>query len=107
MGEQKRPDGAVLFVHRFGDSLNSHVHFHVVVTDGVVSADPDDPERAIFHPAVDVDEEAIRTVRDQLRHRGLRWLVRHDHLDAAAASGAGVRSVGRVERSARAARNGG
>jgi len=33
--------GAVLFVHRFGDSLNSHVHFHVIVTDGVFSADLD------------------------------------------------------------------
>jgi hypothetical protein len=78
--------GAVLFVHRFGDSLNSHVHFHVIVTDGVFSADPDDPEKAVFHPAVELDEPVVRTVRDQLRRRGLRWLVRHDHLDSAAAA---------------------
>ncbi len=78
--------GAVLFVHRFGDSINSHVHFHVIVTDGVFSADPDDQEKAVFHPAVDLDDTTVRTVRDQLRHRGLRWLVRHDHLDAAAAA---------------------
>ncbi len=30
--------GAVAFVHRFGSYLNSHVHLHVVVTDGVFSA---------------------------------------------------------------------
>ncbi len=78
--------GAILFVHRFGDALNSHVHFHVLVTDGVFSADEDDAEAAVFHPATHLDEAAITRVRDQLRHRGLRWLVKHGHLDAAAAS---------------------
>jgi hypothetical protein len=56
------------------------------VTDGVFSADPDDPDKAVFHLATELDESVIRTVRDQLRCRGLRWLVRHDHLDAAAAA---------------------
>ena len=27
--------GAVGFIHRFGSSLNGHVHFHVCVVDGV------------------------------------------------------------------------
>jgi hypothetical protein len=27
--------GAVVFIHRFGSSLNEHVHFHVCVIDGV------------------------------------------------------------------------
>jgi len=27
--------GAVAFIHRFGSSLNAHVHFHVCVVDGV------------------------------------------------------------------------
>ena len=27
--------GAVAFIHRFGPSLNEHVHFHVCVIDGV------------------------------------------------------------------------
>jgi hypothetical protein len=27
--------GAVAFIHRFGSSLNGHVHFHVCVVDGV------------------------------------------------------------------------
>ena len=42
--------GAVAFVHRFGSYLNSHVHFHVIVSDGVFSAGADDT--AIFHPAL-------------------------------------------------------
>jgi hypothetical protein len=48
--------GAVAFVHRFGSYLNSHVHFHVLVTDGVFSAG-DDGE-AVFHPALDLDQAA-------------------------------------------------
>jgi hypothetical protein len=48
--------GAVAFVYRFGSYLNSHIHFHVLVTDGVFSAGSD--AEAVFHPALD----AIRTV---------------------------------------------
>jgi hypothetical protein len=44
--------GAVAFVHRFGSTLNSHVHFHVLATDGVFSAGDDD--EAVFHPALDL-----------------------------------------------------
>lgn len=30
--------GAIAFIHRFGSSLNQHVHFHVCVVDGVFEA---------------------------------------------------------------------
>jgi hypothetical protein len=30
--------GAVAFIHRFGSSLNEHVHFHVCAVDGVFEA---------------------------------------------------------------------
>ena len=30
--------GAVAFIHRFGSSLNVHLHFHCVVIDGVFDA---------------------------------------------------------------------
>jgi hypothetical protein len=57
--------GAVAFIHRFGSSLNEHVHFHVCVVDGVfekvagegcadTDADADvqaSPAGVIFHPA--------------------------------------------------------
>jgi len=71
--------GAVAFVHRFGSYLNSHVHFHVLVTDGVFSAG-DDGE-AVFHPAVDLEREDIAEVQKKMRQRGLRWLHRHGHID--------------------------
>ena len=32
--------GAVAFIHRFGSSLNEHVHFHVCVVDGVFEEVP-------------------------------------------------------------------
>ncbi len=32
--------GALAFVHRFGSSLNGHVHFHVCVLDGVFEEMP-------------------------------------------------------------------
>ena len=67
------------FVHRFGSYLNSHVHFHVLVTEGVFSARGDD--EAEFHPAVDLTAEDIAIIQAKMRHRGLRWLHRHGHLD--------------------------
>ncbi|MBK9776334.1 MAG: transposase [bacterium] len=67
--------GAVAFVYRFGSYLNSHVHFHVLVTDGVFSAGPDG--EAIFHPALDLERKDFEAVQAKLRHRGLRWLHRH------------------------------
>jgi len=83
---QRSPDappgarfGAVAFVHRFGGYLNSHVHFHVLVTDGVFSADEEG--RAVFHPALDLVNDDFRTVQAKMRKRGLRWLLRHGHLD--------------------------
>jgi len=72
--------GAVAFVHRFGSYLNSHVHFHVIVTDGVFSADADDT--AVFHPALHLDQTDYLSVQQKMRHRGLRWLLRHGHLDS-------------------------
>ncbi len=74
--------GAVAFVHRFGSYLNSHVHFHVLVTDGVFSAGDDGA--AIFHSAVDLDQDDHLAVQKKMRRRGLCWLHRHRHLDSAA-----------------------
>jgi hypothetical protein len=71
--------GAVAFVHRFGSYLNSHVHFHVLVTDGVFSDDGEGGSE--FHPATDLDTCDIAAVQAKIRRRGLRWLHRHGHLD--------------------------
>ena len=75
--------GAVAFVHRFGSYLNSHVHFHVLVTEGVFSGGSDGT--AVFHPATDFCPDDLLTVQRKMRQRGLRWLHRHGHLDSEAA----------------------
>ena len=74
--------GAVAFVHRSGSYLNPHVHYHVLVTDGVFSRGADG--EAVFHPALDLDDDDIRAVQAKMRRRGLRWMQRHGHLDPAA-----------------------
>jgi len=71
--------GAVAFVHRFGSYLNSHVHFHVLVTDGVFSDDGEGG--AELHRATELDTSDIAAVQAKIRRRGLRWLHRHGHLD--------------------------
>jgi hypothetical protein len=85
--------GAVAFIHRFGSSLNEHVHFHVCVVDGMfealaggadagvdtdTQADADDqsvPSKVIFHPASAIDETAVAQVQATLRRRILRAFV--------------------------------
>ena len=71
--------GAVVFVHRFGSYLNTHIHYHVLVADGVFSAGQDG--QAEFHPALDLDDDDFLSVQRKMRKRGLRWLHRHGHLD--------------------------
>jgi hypothetical protein len=81
--------GAVAFIHRFGSSLNEHVHFHVCAVDGMFEevsgeggADTHAQARAqarspgvIFHPATGVDADAVAQVQATLRKRILRAFV--------------------------------
>ena len=75
--------GAVAFIHRFGSSLNGHVHFHVCVVDGVfeevaVEGEADaqsSPPGIVFHPASAIDEAAVAQVQTDLRRRILRAFV--------------------------------
>lgn len=81
--------GAVAFIHRFGSSLNEHVHFHVCVVDGVfeevasgadaepqaVADDQSSPSKVIFHPVRAIDETAVAQVQATLRRRVLRAFV--------------------------------
>ena len=73
--------GAVAFIHRFGSSLNGHVHFHVCALDGVfeeVAGDIDaqsSPPGIVFHPARAIDEAAVAQVQTDLRRRILRAFV--------------------------------
>jgi hypothetical protein len=89
--------GAVAFIHRFGSSLNEHVHFHVCVVDGVfeqvpgegeVGADADvqdaaTPAGVIFHPATGLDADAVDQVQATLRRRVLRGFIARGLLEKA------------------------
>lgn len=72
--------GAVAFIQRLGASLNTHVHFHVCVVDGmfesmphnnnadVTEATPD----VIFQAASGLDASAVTQVQAAVRTRILR-----------------------------------
>jgi hypothetical protein len=64
--------GAVAFIHRFGSSLNEHVHFHVCVVDGVFEATE---SGIIFHPTTGIDADTVFQVQATLRRRILRAFV--------------------------------
>jgi hypothetical protein len=96
--------GVVAFIHRFGSSLNTHVHFHVYVVDWVFEAvaapmaQPVDtdagaqaspepspapaPQSVAFHAATGLDEAAISQVQAHVRKRILRTFVARGHLEA-------------------------
>ena len=79
--------GAVALIHRFGSSLNEHVHFHVCVVDGVfeeVTGEGDADVQAfaqaltpgvVFHPASAIDADAVTQAHAALRRRILRAFV--------------------------------
>ena len=66
--------GAVAFIHRFGSTLNPHLHFHCVVIDGVF--DSAAAGGVVFHAATGLDEQAFAAVQECVRRRLLRVFVR-------------------------------
>jgi len=86
--------GAVAFIHRFGSSLNAHLHFHCVIIDGVFDAAA--AGGVIFTAATGVEATAIAQVQAQVRQRLLRVFVRRGLLprDDARAMGNGNMGAG-------------
>jgi hypothetical protein len=84
--------GAVAFIHRFGSSLNEHVHFHVCVVDGVFEevageGSADAPMQAsapgvVFHPASGIDAATVAQVQTTLQKRILRAFVARGLLES-------------------------
>ncbi len=72
--------GAVSFVHRFGSSVNQHLHYHIVVLDGVFAPDADG--RLPFYEATGLSEADIATVQARVRARVLKWMVRQGLLES-------------------------
>jgi len=71
--------GAVAFPQRFGNALNEHPHFHVLVTDGVFA---EDGEALKFIEALELTHQKIEEVEARVRRRVLRRLARKGLLES-------------------------
>ena len=72
--------GAVSFVHRFGASLNRHLHYHCAIFDGVF--DRLEAGGVQFRQASALTPEEVAVIEEQVRRRVLRWFSRHGLLDS-------------------------
>jgi hypothetical protein len=70
--------GAVTLVQRFG-SLSLHVHFHVLVLDGVFMRD--EHERLLFHAAPAPTAAEVSAIVARMQRRSAAWLRRHGYID--------------------------
>jgi hypothetical protein len=70
--------GAVSFIHRFGASLNRHVHYHCCIIDGVFepAQEADDRQAVRFRAAAELTPQARAAIAEQVRVRVLRWFAR-------------------------------
>jgi hypothetical protein len=70
--------GAVSFIHRFGASLNRHVHYDCCIIDRVFepAEEADDPQAVRFRAAAELTPEAVAVIAEQVRVRVLRWFAR-------------------------------
>jgi hypothetical protein len=69
--------GAVSFIQHFGNTLNLHPHFHLIVADGLFSKDEDD---LLFHEA-SLTPDDIADTEDCIRKRVLRYFHRQGWFD--------------------------
>ena len=85
-----RHPGAVVFIHRFGSSLNAHLHFHCCIIDRVFEPAGDNAAAGVvFHAASGLDAAAIAAVQARVRQRVLCACVRRGLLDQSAAADMG------------------
>jgi hypothetical protein len=70
--------GAVSFIHRFGASLNRHVHYHCCIIDGVFepAEEAADPQAVRFRADAVLTPKAVAAITEQVRVRVLRWFAR-------------------------------
>lgn len=73
---------ACAFIHRFGSSLNTHVHFHICVVDGVFEAIGEDGSEVKFHALANLSADAIAQVQNEAKRRIVRAFVKRGLLDS-------------------------
>ncbi len=71
--------GVVSFLHRFGASLNPHMHSHCCILDGVF--EPLEAGRVQFREALALTPVAAAAIEQQVCRRVLHWFSRHGLLD--------------------------
>lgn len=71
--------GGVSFVHRFGASLNVHLHFHCVIIDGLFLVDS--KGNLTFQPIDNITETDIQEVQERVRLRVLKYFKRCNLLE--------------------------
>ena len=82
--------GAIVFIHRFGSSLNARMHSHCCILDGVFEPASDHAAAGVvFHAASALDTAAVAVVHARMRRRVLRAYVRSGLLDQSAAADMG------------------
>jgi hypothetical protein len=69
--------GAVSFIQHFGNSLNVHPHFHILVGDGVFSVAGED---LLFHEAM-LTPDDIADTQDAIQRRVLKFFRRRGNFD--------------------------
>ena len=70
--------GGVLFVHRFGATLNAHVHLHLCMLDGVVAQG----RQGLAFRGAQVDEACVRRVQAAVQQRVLGLFERRGLLSS-------------------------
>ena len=75
--------GAVVFIHHFGSALNTHLHFHCCIIDGVVEAAgaANEAPGVVFHQASGLAAAAVLRVQAKVRRRVLRAFLRRGLLE--------------------------
>lgn len=67
------------FVHRFGASLNRHLHDRCCIRDGAF--EPLATDRVRFRHASALTPKEIAAIEARVHRQGLRWFSRHGRLD--------------------------
>lgn len=77
--------GGIVFIHRFGSSLNLHPHCHFVLIDGVIASDEQEDqaenEGLRFYPTAPLNKQAVEGIREAIRTRILRLFKRRKLLE--------------------------
>ncbi len=65
--------GGITYIHRFGSMLNSHMHYHSCMIDGLFAETADGLQ---FYEATGLHSEVIQFAQEKIRKRVLRLFVR-------------------------------